>query len=310
MALNHVPHSAEATLDAIGDGVLSVDRFGAVAYLNAAGEALTGWARAAAVGRPVDEVFILVDRTTRARLPNPLVQAMACDAVVGIPADCVLVRPDGGDTPIEDSTSPIHDEGGVVIGAVIVFRHIGAALAQSRMMAHAALHDPLTRLPNRMLLLDRLTTVLALGDRRDRPVAVCFLDVDDFKRINDSLGHAAGDQLLRSIAGRLRSAVRQSDTVSRYGGDEFVVVLSEITDSANIPGIAATLLQAGAGPHQIDGHDLSVTVSLGVALYPRDGIDAATLIANADRAMYGAKHVGAGRYRIFDTVMARAFTTR
>ena len=310
MATDHSPPTADATLDAIGDAVISVNDLAVVTYLNAVAEALTGWTRAAAVGRPIDEVFQIVDGTTHTRLPDPLTMAMARNAVVGVPAGCVLVGRDRAETPIEDSTAPIHDAEGAVIGAVVVFRHVGAALATARDMAHAAMHDPLTGLPNRQLLLDRLTTALALNLRRNRPLAVCFIDVDGFKAINDSLGHPAGDQVLQMIGTRLLAAVRQSDTVCRYGGDEFVVLLSEIAGAANIPGIASTLLTACRGPHRIGRQDVSISASLGVALCPRDGMDAPTLIANADRAMYGAKNMGAGRYLTFDAAMGRASAFR
>jgi diguanylate cyclase (GGDEF)-like protein/PAS domain S-box-containing protein len=300
MAHHIVPHSADATLDAMGDAVLSVDASGAVAYLNAAAEQLTGWSRLAAVGRPVTDVLQLVHLTTRQPVPNPLLVSMARDATVGIPTDSVLIDAAGRDAPIEDSTAPIRDTSGTVTGAVMVFRHMGPVLAQSRHLAHAALHDPLTQLPNRALLVDRLETALALASRRDRALAVCFIDVDDFKDVNDSLGHATGDRLLQSIASRLRAAVRQSDTVSRYGGDEFVVMLTDGAGRANIGGIATNLVNVCGSPHQLAGGDVTVTVSLGVALYPRDGRDAASLIANADAAMYAAKQRGRGRYRLFD----------
>ncbi len=131
----------------------------------------------------------------------------------------------------------------------MVFRHVGPALALARQMAHAALHDPLTSLPNGVLLLDRLETALALASRRDRPLAVCFLDIDGFKQVNDEFGHDTGDQLLQSIGQRLRESVRQSDTVSRYSGDEFVVLLTDGAGLANIAGIAANLLHICAAPH-------------------------------------------------------------
>lgn len=300
MAHRIVPHSADATLDAMGDAVLSVDASGAVAYMNAAAERLTGWSRTAAQGQPVGNVFQLVHLTTRQPVPNPLLVSMARNATTGIPIDSVLIDAAGRDTPIEDSTAPIRDASGTVTGAVMVFRHMGPLLDRSRHLAHAALHDPLTQLPNRVLLFDRIETALALAGRRDRPVAVCFLDVDDFKDVNDSLGHGAGDQLLQSIAGRLRASVRQSDTVSRYGGDEFVVVLADGAGLAHIGGIATNLVNVCGSPHQLGGDAVTVSVSLGVALYPRDGRDAASLIANADAAMYGAKQRGPGRYRLFD----------
>ena len=305
-----VPHSADATLDAIGDAVLSVDATGAVAYLNAAAEQLTGWSRTEATGRPVGDVLHLVHLTSRQPEPNPLLESMARNTTVGIPADCVLVDVNGHDAPIEDSTAAIRDASGAVTGAVMVFRHVGPALAHARQMAHAALHDPLTGLPNRVLLLDRLETALALASRRDRPLALCFLDIDGFKKVNDSRGHEIGDQVLQSIAARLRASVRQSDTVSRYGGDEFVVLLTDGAGLSNIGGIAANLLRVCGQPHHLNGGDVVVTISLGVALFPRDGRAAARLIANADAAMYAAKQGSSCRYRLNDVPARPASSPR
>jgi len=230
---------------------------------------------------------------------------------VGLTPNCILVRRDGRETEIEDSAAPIHDRNGQVTGAVIVFRDVGTALETSRQMSHLAQHDVVTGLPNRLLLHDRLAEAIALGHRRSKPLAVGFLDVDGFKDINDVLGHAAGDRLLRSIAARVSGALRESDTVSRYGGDEFVIVLSEIEHAEDAGSVAEKILQAVSEPHRINAQVINITASLGVTLFPDHGRDADTLIANADAAMYDAKRAGLGQYRIFDIGMdARAVDRR
>jgi diguanylate cyclase (GGDEF)-like protein len=174
-------------------------------------------------------------------------------------------------------------------------------------MTHSAEHDFLTGLPNRMLLNDRISQAIALAPRHMKHVAVLFLDLDGFKHINDSLGHPTGDRLLQSIAGRLVGCVRASDTVSRQGGDEFVVLLSEVAQSEDAAVTARRMLQAVAQPHSIDEHDLHVTTSIGVSVYPDDGLDAETLIKNADTAMYQAKENGRQGFQFFKPVMnARA----
>ena len=208
-----------------------------------------------------------------------------------------MVRRDGRETEIEHTVGPIHDKNGQATGVVIVLRDVGAAIETSRRNFHLAQHDGLTALPNRLLLKDRLGTAIALAQRRRKPLAVCFLDIDGFKRVNDSLGHAAGDGLLRSIATRPARALRQSDTVCRFGGDEFVIVLSELERAEDAAGVAAKLLAALAVPHQTDAGEITVTASLGVALYPTHGETVDTLIARADAAMYDAKRAGPGRYR-------------
>jgi diguanylate cyclase (GGDEF)-like protein len=185
-----------------------------------------------------------------------------------------------------------------VTGAVIVFRNVGAALETSRQMSHLAQHDTLTGLPNRLLLTDRLTEAMALARRRHQALAVLFLDVDGFKDINDARGHLTGDRILQSIAATLTRTLRQSDTVSRYGGDEFVIVLTALEDSAHGVLVATKLLHAIAEPHQTTGEEVNVTASAGVALYPEHGQDAVTLVANADSAMYEAKRLGRGQCRV------------
>jgi diguanylate cyclase (GGDEF)-like protein len=159
-------------------------------------------------------------------------------------------------------------------------------------IAHAASHDFLTDLPNRLMLNDRIAFAVAMAARHGKELAVLFLDLDGFKHVNDSLGHTTGDRLLQSIAGRLEQSVRGTDTVSRQGGDEFVVLLSEVERAEDAAITALRILQAVAEPHSIDGHDLHVTASVGVSVYPEDGEDAETLIKYADTAMYQAKETG------------------
>ena len=186
---------------------------------------------------------------------------------------------------------------------MIVFRDVSAARAMALQMAHSAEHDFLTGLPNRMLLNDRVGQAIALAPRHKKQVAVLFLDLDGFKHINDSLGHPIGDKLLQSIAKRLVDCVRGSDTVSRQGGDEFVVLLSEVEQSEDAAITARRMLQAVAEAHSIDQHDLHVTTSIGVSVYPDDGLDAETLIKNADTAMYQAKENGRQSYQFFKPAM-------
>jgi diguanylate cyclase (GGDEF)-like protein len=178
-----------------------------------------------------------------------------------------------------------------------------AALAMARQMAHSAEHDFLTGLPNRMLLNDRIGRAIALAARHTKKVAVLFLDLDGFKHINDSLGHPTGDKLLQSIAKRLMDCIRGSDSVSRQGGDEFVVLLLEIEHAEDAAVTARRMLEAVARPHCIDQHDLHVTASIGVSVYPDDGLDADTLIKNADTAMYQAKENGRRSFQFFKPAM-------
>jgi diguanylate cyclase (GGDEF)-like protein len=178
-----------------------------------------------------------------------------------------------------------------------------AALAMARQMAHSAEHDFLTGLPNRMLLNDRVGQAIALARRHTRKVAVLFLDLDGFKHINDSLGHPVGDKLLQSVAKRLVDCIRGSDSVSRQGGDEFVVLLLDLEHAEDAAVTARRMLETVALPHCIDQHDLHVTASIGVSVYPDDGLDADTLIKNADTAMYQAKENGRRSFQFFKPAM-------
>ncbi|MBT1073472.1 putative bifunctional diguanylate cyclase/phosphodiesterase [Pelotalea chapellei] len=174
-----------------------------------------------------------------------------------------------------------------------------AAELATAQMSYMAEHDFLTGLPNRSLLTDRLSQSIALAQRHQKKVALMFLDLDHFKHINDSLGHAVGDQLLQSVAKRLQASVRLSDTVSRQGGDEFVVLLSEIDGVQDAVLSADKLLDAMVEPHYILGHQLRVNVSIGISIYPDDGMDVETVMRNADTAMYQAKNSGRNTFQVF-----------
>ncbi len=170
-------------------------------------------------------------------------------------------------------------------------------------LSHMAEHDLLTNLPNRALLADRLVQSILLAKRHGSKLALMFLDIDHFKRINDSMGHAMGDKLLQSVARRLQASVRTSDTVSRHGGDEFVVLLPEIGDVQSVTHFAEKLITSVGEPHFISGQELRVTLSIGISICPDDGVDADVLMRNADMAMYKAKRSGRNSYEIFTPSM-------
>ncbi|HEX9184946.1 MAG TPA: diguanylate cyclase [Burkholderiales bacterium] len=289
---------AQVTLDSIGDAVVSTDAAGKVTYLNSIAEQLTGWSREEAGGRPLGEVLRVVDGTTRApSARNPMQLAMEQNKPVGLAANSVLVRRDGAETAIEDSAAPIRGRDGGVIGAVMVFRDVSASRKVMARMSHLAQHDHLTDLPNSVLFNDRITQAIALARRHDKQLAVLFMDLDRFKDVNDTLGHDAGDKLLQSVARRLTACVRGSDSVCRKGGDEFVVLLAEITHAEHAARSAAKLIAAVTAAHPIEGRALDVTASIGIGIYPRDGADGEALLKAADAAMYQAKAAGRNQYR-------------
>jgi diguanylate cyclase (GGDEF)-like protein/PAS domain S-box-containing protein len=302
-ALFEEKERAQVTLNSIGDAVLSVNVQGNVTYLNLAAENMTGWSRDEAAGRSIEEVCRIIDVTTREAVPNPMAFAIRENKTVELKANCVLIRRDGVEAGIEDSAAPIHDRLGRVKGAVMVFHDVSMARALSLKMSHLAHHDGLTDLPNRILLNDRLSQAIALGRRHQKRLAVLFLDLDRFKHINDSLGHDFGDHVLRIVAQRLLHCVRGSDTVSRHGGDEFVIVLSEIAHAMDAEVCAAKILSVLSAPYYIEHHELHITASIGIATYPDDGRESDGLLKNADLAMYHAKSNGCNNYQFFETSM-------
>jgi diguanylate cyclase (GGDEF)-like protein/PAS domain S-box-containing protein len=302
-ALYFEKERAVVTLNSIGDAVLCTGISGNITYLNLVAEAMTGWRREEATGKPLAEVFRIIDGDTRKTARDPMEMAVEENRTVGLTVNCILIRRDGMESAIEDSAAPIHDRAGRVIGAVIVFHDVTAARAMSVRMTHSAEHDIVTNLPNRLLLNDRISQSITLARRRNKSLAVVFLDLDHFKNINDSLGHAVGDRLLQSVSKRLLASVRGSDTVSRQGGDEFAILLSEISHPEDAATSAKKILLSLDAAHSIAGQDLHVDGSIGISIYPGDGEDAETLIKNADTAMYHAKENGRNNFQFFKADM-------
>jgi diguanylate cyclase (GGDEF)-like protein/PAS domain S-box-containing protein len=294
---------AQVTLESIGEAVISTDHEAKITFLNVVGERLTGWPVREARGRSIAEVFHVVDATTRESIPDPMHPSRQQHRPGHLPGCCILIRRDGGEIFIEDSTAPIHGRGGKVTGSVIVFRDVSEARRVAEEMMHASQHDFLTGLPNRLLLEDRLGQAMALAERHSGEVAVLYIDLDQFKQVNDSLGHLVGDKLLQSIAERLQEQVRTPDTVSRQGGDEFVVLLQEVKGRSDAEVVTNRILEALATVHTIDEHELYVTASIGVSRYPVDAEDAETLVKHADTALYQAKAAGRACAKFFKPAM-------
>jgi diguanylate cyclase (GGDEF)-like protein/PAS domain S-box-containing protein len=294
---------AQVTLNSIGDAVLSTDGNWCITFLNPVAEELIGWSHAEARGRKLTEIFQVLDAKTRERIVPCLEFEVGKGRTMILPPNCVLVRRDGHESPIEDSAAPIHDRGGQVAGMVVVFHDVSEVQAMSRQVAHLAENDILTSLPNRALLDDRLEKGIALAQRHGRRLAVLFVDLDHFKHINDSLGHLLGDQLLKAVAMRITPCVRGSDTVSRQGGDEFIVLLSEVAQAEDAALVAEKIRLAVLEPYTIADHLLHLTASIGVSVYPEDGADPETLVHCADTAMHHAKDRGRNSSQSFNEAM-------
>jgi len=294
---------AQVTLNSIADAVICTDPEGNISFLNPSAERMTGWPLHEAVGRPLGETFRIIDATTREPAVDPITKSAAGDNVGEIPANCVLIQRDGREIFIEDSVATIYDRGGKVDGSVLVFRDVSAARVLAARVAHLAEHDVLTGLPNRFLFNDRLNQAIARAHRDSKLLTVLFLDLDGFKHVNDSLGHSAGDKLLQSIAEQLVACVRAPDTVSRPGGDEFILLLQDVEHAEDAEITARRILKSLGEAHSVEDHELYITASIGISVYPLDGQDAETLIKNADTAMYQAKSQGRHNFKFFKQEM-------
>ena len=301
---------ARVTLTSIGDGVITTDAQGNVTFLNPIAETMVGLTSARAITNPIEQVMRLYEEGTRQVLQNPLRLALREQRIVGMASNTQLQSHDGGNYSIEDSAAPIVGSDGTVLGAVIVFHDVSEARAMAIKMSHLAQHDALTDLPNRVLLQDRVEQAIRHHARRGNHFALLFIDLDHFKHVNDSLGHQIGDELLQQVAGRLRKVLRESDTVSRQGGDEFIVLLTELEVAGDAHLVLQKLIAEVREPYLVQDHVLNATFSIGVALYPEDGGTVDLLMQNADAAMYRAKKEGRNRFQFFsseirDAVLAR-----
>jgi len=301
--------SARDVLEAAPDALVIVNDAGDIVQLNAPAEQMFGYGRTELIGRSIET--LVPERYRTAHVDHRAAYHREPGRrPMGAGPELYGLRKDGTEFPVEISLSPLAAAAGTLVIAAI--RDISArkrAEAERRHLmrerelyaeiSRLAQHDALTGLPNRALLYDRLGSAIAIARRHGHRLAVLSLDLDRFKQVNDSLGHGVGDRLLESLAGRLTASVRDTDTVSRQGGDEFVILLSEARDRDDVAGSAAKIVAAAAGPHRVGRHELHVTASAGIAVFPEDGDDPETLIKNADIAMYYAKDHRRGTFQFF-----------
>jgi diguanylate cyclase (GGDEF)-like protein/PAS domain S-box-containing protein len=281
------------------DWIWSIDAEGRRVYSNARGAVNLGYSLEEFLAL---EAHSLVHPDDRYRYVETFEQAFA----TGAGWRNVLLRwrhRSGSYRTFESNASPLFDESGGLVGFQGVDRDITERREAEERIEFLAHHDVLTGLPNRVLLRDRFERALSLAKRSLSHVAMLFLDLDHFKVVNDTLGHAAGDALLQAVVTRLSACTRDSDTISRQGGDEFIVLLNDIPDAETVERIAADILQQLGEPVEIGGHALNASCSIGVAMYPDDGHDFDSLLQKADTAMYNAKDAGRNTFRFFDNLM-------
>lgn len=309
-ALQNEKERMRLTLDSIGDAVICTDSNACITFLNPVAEEMTGWQLCEAVGAPIETVMPIYDAISETSSRNPIRLALAENRVVGMAFDCELVRRDGRRIPVEDSAAPIIDADGKTSGAIIVFHDVSEARAMAFKMTHLAQHDALTNLPNRTLLRDRTAQAMEQAARDGQYVALILIDLDNFKVINSTVGHAVGDLLLQMLAERLRHFLRTTDTLSRQGGDEFIVLLPAMDEIEYAGLVAHKLLSVIAEPFQADALRYTLSASIGVSIFPDDSLDQDALYRHADSAMYRAKQDGKNCLRFYaseieDKLLAR-----
>jgi diguanylate cyclase (GGDEF)-like protein/PAS domain S-box-containing protein len=291
---------AQVTLQSIGDGVISTCARGLIEYLNPVAEKLTGWSLAAARGRGLSEVLNLIDETSRQHVSPSLERMQSTGGPVAAATHPVLLTREGQEVAVQESSAPIRDRCGEVIGAVIVVHDVTQERRLKRALSYQATHDALTGLINRREFDVRLRDALAMAQRGERHFSLLYVDLDQFKVVNDTCGHQAGDRLMRDVTSLLRARVRTQDTIARLGGDEFGILL-DATSVAQAGRIADSVRQAIHNYRFIwAGSTLTVGASIGVVEINRDTDSVASVLSAADIACYAAKEGGRNRIHIYD----------
>ena len=298
-ALFREKEAAQITLQAIGDGVITTDADSVIDYINPVAEALTGWRLEDAMGRNIDEVFRAFHEETCEPLENPLTGSIRRARPMKATRPVLMIRRDGNELYVESTAAPIRDGGGRVCGAVLVFHDVSESRELNRKLSYHASHDPLTGLVNRREFESRIERCLKSARAQEGSYALCHLDIDQFKMINDSCGHAAGDTLLGQIGALLKSKIRWRDTLSRLGGDEYGVLLesSTLDDALRI----AEVLRETVKNFRFEYEDrvFKLSASVGVVPITSENDDVASILSAAEGACAAAKEQGRNRVHSF-----------
>jgi len=278
-------------LQSIGEGVIATERSGHITFMNQVAEKLTGWNESDSIGKPLTSVLHLLNEDTGKLIRLSLPELLADRSTNPVNGNIQIVN-FVEKIPVELTFTPIQDGKENIHGLVLVLHDLTERKRYEEKLRYNAVTDHLTELPNRFLFFDRLNMALAQAQRDFQKLAIIMLDLDEFKKVNDTHGHNIGDQLLKAVAGRLVNMFRKGDTVARWGGDEFILLLPEIRLSDVAKNVAERILHSFSKPFEFDELKIPITASIGVALFPDDGDDADTLIKNADIAMYHAKDSG------------------
>lgn len=297
--LRHHHAQSVVTLEAIADGVICTDDRAVVTFLNSAARRLLMCDPDEGIGQPITEYMTFKDCETDHPITHPAHQVIATMQTFRVPPGTALVRRNGSEIMIEDCACPIIGECGELAGVVIVFHDITEAWEMRAQVDYLAWHDYLTELPNRFAITRHLDHTLAHATSHHQKVPLLYLDLDRFKLVNDTLGHSAGDLLLRSVAERLRKCFRLTDLVGRQGGDEFVVVMAPGSTLEEATLASARIIDALSESHDLNGSSVQVGCSIGIAVFPEHGASADILMHHADTALQCTKTGGRNSWRIF-----------
>ncbi len=290
---------AQVTLKSIGDAVITTDAECAVTYLNPTAESLTGWANEEALGHHLFEVFKIVNEFTRNPVKNPIIQALEEITTINLAKDTNLIARDGSEIPIDDSAAPIQDRKGEVVGSVIIFRDVTVAHNLTRQLTWQASHDFLTGLMNRLGFERKLEETIALNNETNHRHVLCYLDLDQFKVVNDTCGHVAGDELLRQVSRLLQQRVRGVDTLARLGGDEFAFLLHQcsLEKAMEIAETSRDMVEKLC--FLWEGRTFHISVSIGLVPITPQLKDKNLLLGMADAACYAAKNKGRNCIQVY-----------
>ena len=292
---------AQVTLQSIGDAVITTDRDGRIDYMNPVAEQLSGWGKEEGRGEKLGTVLRLLDEVTHEKLENPLVRCLREGQLVHFAEHSVLLNRLGQEIAIQDSAAPIRDRGGDIVGAVVVFRDVTKERRLKRALSYLAHHDALTGLINRREFDNRLAEALQSAQEDQGPHSLLYVDLDQFKVVNDTCGHSAGDRLLRDVTGLLQAHVRAADTIARLGGDEFGILVRSCTAEQGAK-IADNIRQAIRDYRFTwEENTTGIGASIGVVEITRESQSAASLLSAADIACYAAKDSGRNRVHLYDS---------
>lgn len=294
---------AQVTLHSIGDAVITTDARGKVQYLNPVAESMLDSSAAALRGQPLGILFQVADENDQYSPVDLIAECLERTRLVKLPDPSLVVNRNGQKYFVRASAAPLRNPRGSVSGVVIALSDVSETHRLSQEMIYQATHDGLTQLPNLVLLRDRLKHAIARAQRSGYSLALLFVDLDHFKRINDGFGHSVGDALLKQVAARLRDCGRKQDTIARVGGDEFICILEDLRQESGVVDFATKLRDVLQTPYYIEKYECFITASIGVCLFPKDGADVETLVKNADNALHRAKENGRDNIQFYSRDM-------